>query len=74
MSNKDAVEKFRTLPQAGKVPAEVWDMFKWEREIADLEQQLAVARCEQQAAHETALKFLRRDWNDDELRAAGWID
>jgi len=70
---KSAVEKYRTLPEAHRVPDAVWDLAKHEDYIRDLEHQLQLATAELAELQRRALAVLRKTWTDDDLKTAGLL-
>ncbi len=69
----NAVERFKTLPEAHAIPDEIWTLVKLEDHLEKLTRQIKLCRMAVSTASHDARIVLAQDWSDVELQKAGWL-
>jgi precorrin-6B methylase 1 len=69
--NMSVIEKFKSLPEAGRTPDSVWEVQKIVEQLSNLENQRLVMLRELVEANERMRKDLLKDWSEAEIKDAG---
>jgi DNA-directed RNA polymerase sigma subunit (sigma70/sigma32) len=69
----NAVDRYKTLPEAHAIPDVIWDLAKEEEELDELTRRIAISRERISELQKKSLKVLRVDWSDSDLQKAGLL-
>jgi hypothetical protein len=69
----NAVERFKSLPEAHAIPDIIWDLAKEEERQEELTRLLTSSTKRIAALQLESLRVLRADWNDSDLQKAGLL-